>query len=70
MKYFLIMTKNIPQKTKYGRFKCSTEDFENAVRAMKSGNLSTKKASLNFNISKSTFSMKLREKTIESTYRS
>lgn len=43
MKYFLIMTKNIPQKTKYGRFKCSTEDFENAVRAMKSGNLSTKK---------------------------
>lgn len=52
-------------KRKYGRFKYSIEDLENALQAVRSGEFNLNKASFHFNIPKSTLSMKLQGKTIE-----
>ena len=52
-------------KKKYERFKYSVKDLEDALEAVRSGQLSLNKASIQFNVPKATLSTKLRGKTIE-----
>lgn len=53
-------------KTIYGRIRHTTKDPERAAYFIWSGQLSLKKASFHFNITKGTLCIKLRWKTIES----